>query len=44
MAAIIRSCFHINPKDLTEDEFFEAYGQARYYLSVANNIQWLDLD
>jgi len=34
MAALIRGCLHINPTDLNEDEFIEAWSQTEYYLKT----------
>jgi hypothetical protein len=34
MAALIKGCLHINPYDLTEDEFFAAWGESKYLAQV----------
>ena len=40
MAALIRGCLHIDPSQLSEDEFFEAWGQAKYLAQVFYQAQF----
>jgi hypothetical protein len=40
MSALIRGFFHLDPKGLTEDEFFEMWGQAKYYLEVVHQVEF----
>lgn len=40
MSALIRCCLHINPKDLNEDEFHEAWAQTKYYLETVNQVRF----
>jgi len=34
MAALIQGCLHINPSELTEDEFCEAWAKSKYLAEV----------
>lgn len=40
MSAIIRCVLHINPDDLTDEEFYRAWGQVKYFTSLAYQIKW----
>ncbi len=40
MAALIRGCLHINPNDLNEDEFVEAWGQSKYLAHALYQVEF----
>lgn len=40
MSALIRCHLHLDTKELSEDEFFEAWGQVKYYLEVVNQVKF----
>jgi hypothetical protein len=35
MDAIIRFCFHIDPEELSDDEYAKTWGQAKYALDYS---------
>jgi len=37
---LIRGYLHVNPKDLTEDEFIEAWEQTKYYLKTVHQVDF----
>jgi hypothetical protein len=40
MAALIRCLLHLDPKEMSEDEFCEAWGQVKYYLETVSQVQF----
>ena len=43
MTALIKGCFRLSKSEMeamTEDEYFEAWGQAQYYLETALQVKF----
>jgi hypothetical protein len=40
MSAFIRCILHINPNDLSDDEWHEAWGQVKFYLEIVHQVKF----
>lgn len=40
ISALIHCCLHIDPDNLTEEEYWKAWGRVKYFMSLAYQIKW----
>jgi len=40
MAALIQGCTHLNPDELSEDEFITAWARTKYYLETVSQTKF----
>ena len=40
ISALIHCCLHIDPDELTEEQFWKCWGRVKYYMSLANQVKW----